>query len=326
MILLTDIYLYYSTELLKKKRQYEDLNSNLRNEKLKLEDQSLKVEEKLKVSEAEKALAEQKLSTIPLLTGKSQNVTLTRVTGVKHVIVDTSILIGRLFDFKFAVKTTTHVFVIPMQVTKELDNLKERKNSPQCQPARDAIRYLATQGRDKVRGQSVTEVMSPSHSEVAPESPDERILLCALYYQTYVADDVLLISDDNNMRARGALHYGLDVMSGQEFNGDVMKKANFSFSSSSDSAVRPRPVEAHARHVVAVSNSADNVTAPRPKPLVDSTTTSKPRTEVNNTGSGPSARREFEHKPRSTSHRTSPHQKSELAKVGYASRQRVPEQ
>jgi hypothetical protein len=305
---------------LKKKRQFEDLNSNLRNEKMKLEDQSLKVEEKLKVSEAEKALAEHKLSTIPLLTGKSQSVNLTRVTGVKHVIVDTSILIGRLFEFKFAVKNTSHVFVIPMQVTKELDNLKERKNSPQSQPARDAIRYLATQGRDKMRGQSVTEVMSPSAlSEVAPESPDERILLCALYYQTYVADDVVLISDDNNMRARGALHYGLDVMSGLEFTGDVMKKANFSFSSSSDSVPRPRPFESHVRRVVPVSSSADSVPAPKPKSF-DSNAKPKP-SDGNNTAVRP---RELNNKPR-TGHRTSPQDKSELLKVGYASRHRVPD-
>lgn len=279
---------------------------------MKLEDKSLQVEEKLKVSEAEKAFAEQKLSAIPLLTGKSQGITLTRVKGVRHVIVDTSILIGRLFDFKFAVQNTSHVFVIPMQVTKELDNLKERKHSPQCQPARDAIRYLATQGRDKVRGQSVTEVMSPSAlSEVAPESPDERILLCALYYQSYVADDVVLISDDNNMRARGALHYGLDVMSGLEFNGDVMKKANFSFSSSSDSVSKPKSLEASTRHVVSVSSSADSVPAPKPKSFENNYANNKAR--------------EPDNKPHS-SYRTLPQQKSEVSKINYASRHRVPDQ
>ncbi len=279
---------------------------------MKLEDQSLKVEEKLKASEAEKALAEQKLSSIPLLTGKSQSVNLTRVKGVKHVVVDTSILIGRLFDFKFAVQHTSHVFVIPMQVTKELDNLKERKNSRQCQPARDAIRYLATQGRDKVRGQSVTEVMSPSAlSEVAPESPDERILLCALYYQTYIADDVVLISDDNNMRARGALHYGLDVMSGFEFNGDVMKKANFSFSSSSDSVPKPRSTESNTSHAISVSSSADSVPSSKPRSFEPSNSINKPR--------------EPDSKPR-PSHRSAPTQKSEASKINYASRQRVPDQ
>jgi len=295
---------------LKKKRQYEDLNSNLRNEKMRLEDQSHIVVEKLKVSEAEKAFAEQKLSAIPLLTGKSQPIQLTRVKGVKHVIVDTSILIGRLFDFKFAAKTTTHVFVIPIQVTKELDILKERKNSPQSQPARDAIRYLATQGRDKVRGQSVTEVMNPATlSELAPESPDERILLCALYYQTYIADDVLLISDDNNMRARGALHYGLDVMSGQAFNADVMKKANFSFTSSADNvpASKSKGFDLSTSSK-SVSSSTDSVPAPK---LHSAEVTNQPR--------------EFNNKPR-VSHRTSPQNKAEVLKINYASRHRVPEQ
>eukprot|EP00727_Mastigamoeba_balamuthi_P007256 m51a1_g3150 hypothetical protein (878) ;mRNA; r:324963-327890 len=127
------------------------------------------------------------------------------------LVVDTNVFVHELPALFDVVKMPRVSIVVPLQVQRELDVLKERVKTEQA--AREAIHYLGIWLREPgmhVSMQRIGEALNLS-GEARPASPDENIINCALYLRTVAAVNVQMISDDRNLLLRAESN-GLEAM------------------------------------------------------------------------------------------------------------------
>jgi len=128
-------------------------------------------------------------------------------TSVVHLVIDTNVLISHLVIVKDLVtskiKGMRVKLVIPWQVLRELDHLKNRDANKVAQKARMASNYLlaiSSSNEKTIYFQSRREELLEVENFLV-EIPDDQILKCCLQLQSR-SHNVVLLTNDQNLRLK----------------------------------------------------------------------------------------------------------------------------
>lgn len=181
-----------------------------------------------------------------LQVGTGLQARLSKVAGnVSFLVIDTNFILSHLLLLDALKDYGTYykfILIIPLEVVRELDGLKDSRRSPLNERSKTTVGKLARMANDWIYyclAEQFVTVYAQGKQEIIDDflSNDDAILDCSLYFKCVFPQTLhVVLSDDKNLCAKALLNDILTISYRDEMDAQMIAKRVFS-----ENAARFRP-------------------------------------------------------------------------------------